>query len=389
MTIHIIRAGQVKEAKTIAVLYQGAFREVLLVQTVGPPAPGTTTRVLRTVYNHYQEPPTALRGVTATHTTCTVAWTAPLLATDYQVTRRARVPGTTAFVDTQVLDWTPQTSQTVSGLVENMEYTFTVQARRFGSDGSQYKSTLSNPITLHTGYAAVLIKNPGLDTTIAGADLVYINAARTDTWTSSYNWGAGSKGPDVVQGYVSSAYRARNGYGTIAYTTARTQLDTEVKRIAPTSPSPVDLNKVTVVEARIDSIYRRSGGSGTPAIRVYPWKALYSPTTTRPVPAGGTTTGTTFTAPAEGKTRDELDFALLLTWAKEWVKAAPAHTGMLIYNAAAATGNATAGFNGYAILRAARASLATNPVADWRLKLWVTWNYTLPAKDPAWIPTRP
>jgi len=392
MSIKLVRAGRFRDVTEIAVLYQGRWRTVLIAQVLHPPPAGSTKPVWKVAYDRYQPPPTNLRGGVATHSSAEITWEESPKATEYQVIVQSRAPGAPTFSPMDPPPPTTEFRQTINGLSSNMEYSFTVVAKRPVVGGKPVVSPPSNAIILDTGYTSLTLKNPSYDlgTGIAGADLVYINAARTDTWNSDYHWGDKTGGPDVRQGFSSSAYRSRNAHGVVDYTTARAQLDAEVKRVDPAPLRPVNLDEVTVVEAKIDSIYRKSGGSGTPTIHIYPWKALYS--TARPLPAGGTTTGTTFAAPGVGKFKDELDLGKLLGWAQEWIKNPsavlvadrPKHNAMLIFNSATTTGNTTAGYNGYAILRAARASSAASSEAEWRLKLWVRWNYTLPAKDPAW-----
>jgi hypothetical protein len=54
------------------------------------------------------------------------------------------------------------------------------------------------------------------------------------------------------------------------------------------------------------------------------------------------------------------------------------HNGICIYDTGRG-GSAAAGYNGYCAFYKANYT-----VADWRLKLYVRWNYTVAAVDPVW-----
>jgi Fibronectin type III domain len=380
MPIVVVRSGQIKPVTRIYQRKGGAWKEVLLVELMQS-VPGQTQPVPKIIHNTYQYPPRNLRGVSATHTSAEIAWDAPLQVepgTEYQVTYKPRTPGTTTWGTAVELPWTLNLSQPITALLQSKEYQFTVKARRMGADGLWINSVgTSNAIILATNAAAITMTNPGGAT----ANLVYIVASRGDTWTPDFYWGAKSGGPDVIQGYASSS--SKNGYGVVAYANARTQLSTGVAALNPAGKPNVDLNQVTITDAKIDQIYRKSGGSGTPRIEVHPCKINFA-SNTRPAAYGGIES--TFTAPAEGAWKDEVQFAAisggsadpLLDWAKQWTKATPPYNGLLIFRTGG-DGNATAGYNGYAIFRAANTT-----ATEWRLKLWVKWSYTIPEVLPVW-----
>jgi hypothetical protein len=375
-------------------------REVLLVQ-VAENDPGQKSPKLVTYHDRYQKPVTDLRGLNATHGSAEIAWTAPEHATDYQVLMATKKLPATTFGAKEIkpspTEWIKDNSYKVNGLQPNCEYLFQVRAKRTAANGDPIINLVdSNAITLATGHPAETRKNPSYDADPAGyptgkPDLVYINAARTDTWTLDYRWGSGSRGPDVIQGYASDS--SRNGYGGIYYGTARAQLRTALANAATSGgllPDEVDilLDQVQLTDAKIDLIVRRGYGGGTPTIHIYPSKLNFS-STARPVAAGGTAAGTTFTAPAVTSghnTKDDLVLASsrLLTWAREWVEPAPSHNGMLIYNTTA-SGNATYGRNGYCVFRSCLASSTTATAAEWRLKLWAKWNYSFSDAPPRWL----
>jgi len=400
MVIYVYRAGQFRPVTRIyRAVRVGIPKEVLLVQ-VAENDPGQKIPKLVTYHDRFQRPATGLRGVEATHGSAKIAWTAPPQATDYQVLMKPKKVGATTFEPTitkpNLDQWTQENFMDISGLKPDYEYTFTVRAKRTAIDGTPIVSpTDSNAITLATGHAVDTRKNPSYNADPVNypagkPDLVYINAARTDSWTLDYRWGASSRGPDVLQGYGSDS--SLNHYSGIYYGTARSQLNTALTNSTtsvglPASGLAVLLGKVQVVDARIDLIVRRSGGSANPVVHIYPSKLNFS-STARPTAYGGTAAGTTFTAPgvtAGHNTKD--DFALpssrLITWAREWIESAPSHNGMLIYNTAA-SGNNTVGHNGYCVFRAARASSTSATAAEWRLKLWVKWNHTFPELPPVW-----
>jgi hypothetical protein len=386
MVIYVITAGLVKPVNKIYTFKQGAWREVLLAQT-WQKVPGQADMVLKVAHDRYQRPPTNLRGVKQDHASCTIAWDPPAQATHYRVMVKPKKAGADAFGTTfykpNENEWTAQNFWDVTGLDPGTEYTFTVQAKRTAVDNTEIISqTPSNAITLYTGHPPLPKKNPSYGTT-GKSDLYLIDAAQTDTWTSSYHWGAKSHGPDVIQGYYRTS--GLNGRGVVSYSTARRQLSDRLDALNPDlTPAELTtlLSKVVVTDAKIDQIVRKGGGAATVTVHVYPCKINFS-STAGPGIVGGAAAGTTFTAPAIGKAKDEVDISKLETWATEWLKPAPAHTGMLIYNGTA-SGNNTTGHNGYCVLRSARASAGTSPDADWQLKLWVRWNYSFPETPAVW-----
>jgi hypothetical protein len=398
MTIYVYKQGKFRPVTRV---YQAMSnnvasikpREVLLVQ-VAENDPGQKNPKLVAYHDRYQQPVTDLRGVEATHGSAKIAWTAPEGATDYQVLMRSKKLPATTFGPEEVrpspTEWIKDNSYPVNGLQPNYEYTFRVRAKRDAIDGSPISNSNSNVITLATGHPAETRQNPSYGTSGA-SDLIYINAAKTDTWTLDYRWGSGSRGPDVIQGYASDS--SRNGYGGIYYGTARAQLRTALANASTSGgllPAEVDilLDQVQLTDAKIDLIVRRGYGAGTPTIHIYPSRLNFS-STARPAAAGGTAAGTTFTAPpvtSGHNTKDDLVLASskLLTWVREWVEPAPSHNGMLIYNTAA-SGNNTTGHNGYCVFRSAQASSTTATASEWRLKLWAKWNYSFSDAPPRWF----
>lgn len=396
MPIYVLTpTGQIKQVSRVYRAVSNGVanvppKEVLLVRVPRrpPSAPGQLPLplVLETVHDRYQYPPVGMRLSDLSHTSCTLNWlpsSQGALPAEYQVTYKPRVPGETVYQRAKVLSWTPLLSAPITGLAPDMEYTFTVMARRPAPDGTQITSlTSSAPITLATNHPALLKQNPAWP----GDSIIYLPASASDTWTKDWFWGSKSGGPDVIQGYLRT--RTLNGSGVVWYKQVRSRANTEIDKIdIAAGDIPVDMTKVVLDDAKIDRIYRRFGGAGRPVIHLFPCKINFS-SNDRPVPYGGTTTGTTFTAPAEGGAIDELDPGKLLTWAREWMSTSPDHNGMLIY-AAGDDGNATAGYNGYSIFRAAKASAATSDPTDWRLKLWVKWSYTLPDVPAAVIKASP
>jgi hypothetical protein len=309
MTIYVYKQGTFRPVTRVYKAQKtGAPREVLLVQ-VAENDPGQKNPKLVTYHDRYQQPVTDLRGAEATHGSATIAWTAPEHATDYQVLMRSKKLPATTFGPVEIKprpdEWIKDNSYQVNGLQPNYEYSFQVRSKRTAANGDPIVNLVdSNTITLATGHPAETRKNPSYDADPVGypagkPDLIYINAARTDTWTLDYRWGSGSRGPDVIQGYASDS--SRNGYGGIYYGTARAQLKTALANSSTSGgllPDEVDLllDQVQVVDAQINLIVRKAGGGGTPTIHIYPSKLNFS-STARPVAAGGTTAGTTFTAP--------------------------------------------------------------------------------------------
>jgi hypothetical protein len=401
MPIYAIRGGQPKLVNRIfraaGTGLSSAPPEVLMV-LVAVKVPGQTGVTLKVVHDRYQVPPTNLRITSATHLSCQLAWTPPPGAApsiEYQVSYKGR-PTTTsnaAWSGDTILpnpsEWTPQNTMPVTALQQNYEYQFKIRARRTMADGTYATSPYATTVpVLLTGHDARVFQNPsyGVDPTGYPAgkpDPMTINAAGTGSWTPSYNWGSRF---DVQQGYASGTAATRNARGAVEYSTARTQLSNWIVSKHPgisAGELANVLNTVVLSDAKIAQIYRKTGGSGTPTIKVYPSKINRS-VTTRPAGYGGTTDGTTFVSPAVGKVRLDTAISKLTAWATEWIKPAPLHNGMLIYNGTA-SGSSTAGYNGYAVFRAARASAPTTSVdADWQLKLLVKWKYTSPELPPTW-----
>jgi hypothetical protein len=396
MTIYVYRAatGEFRPVTRVYVAMKTNVasvipREVLLVQ-VAEKVPGQAAPNLVTYHDRYQQPATGLRGTAATHSSAQIAWTAPPRATDYQVLIRTKAPGAASFGAPEIRpapdQWIQQISYDALGLQPNYEYSFQVRSKRTAANGDAIVNVKdSDMITLATGHPAALKTNPNYGgAASSGTNLVRINAAGTKTWTPDYHWGTKSRTPHIVQGYLNDG--SMNARGGVYYGTTRSQLATWVHAIHPElTKIELDtlLNQVQVIDSRIDYVYRYNlGGSTNPQIRVYASKLNYNSGAT---PPGGTPGGTysTFTAPTAGRTADEIAVGQLTAWAREWIKPAPIHNGMLIYNGTA-SGNNTIGHNGYCVLRGCDASYAPAAVDDWRLNLWVKWSYTFPDLPPSW-----
>jgi hypothetical protein len=388
MSLHVFHSGNWVQTDDLY-FRQGTgiaatWREVVALYTYAQNPPDSGLFAWLPVFDNFQEPPRKVHGTSPGHSSGRLVWEAPPRAVDYRVVMRAAStptqPARTTYFPADENDpWLTATYWDLSGLEQDRSYDLTVIARRQSpSDGTYLKSSESAKATLSTGHQPTVVQNPEYP----GTQIVYIAAAKSDTWSKDNSWGQTTG--DVVQGYASTA--ARNGYGAVSYASTYSQL----AKLPGGNPTA---DHIEVMDAWVDRIYRKSGGSGTPTVEAYAWRGPFSgnPGLTDIASSKGT-----FTAPAEGAYKD--DFIIvgpvppvtvpatprenkLLTWAKEWAKRAPAHIGMLIYRTGG-SGNTTAGYNGYAVMRAANTT-----VREWRLKLAVRWQYNSPELlAPTWTP---
>jgi hypothetical protein len=281
--------------------------------------------------------------------------------------------------------WTQATSMEVPALAVGGSYLFTVKARRIGNDGKPIDSFKeSSKLKLKMGRPAIPVKSPHYDnppgtSKVDHAEMLLLPAMKSDTWTADRIWGftAGA----VVQGYASNS--RLNGYGCVSYENAFTRLTPAVQAISPQAPGADTMRHLEVVKVVIDRVLRNTSGAGTPVVEVHPWLANWANRTTRP-PAVGTTVGV-FTAPAESKAKDDFDITVsgsatsrLAEWTREWIKERPAHNGLMIYDTGRG-GSAASGYNGLCVFYKANYT-----AADWRLKLYVRWNWSVPEVPPTW-----
>jgi hypothetical protein len=407
MPIYMIRSGQPKLVNRIfRSKYSGVSTippEVLMV-LVAVKVPGQTNMELKVIHDRYQGPPLNFRVASATHSSCTLAWDPPPQAApsiQYQISYTSRKDTGFGAFSSDVFPlgpnvWTPQNSWPLTGLQEDYEYRFLIRAKRIAANGEEIISSIapSYPI-VYTGHAASTKQNPSYATDPVGfpagkPDLFTVNATATDTWTSSYFWGALSYGPDVIQGY--GATRARNGYGAVVYGSTRAQMSAKIQAQHPelsAAQLTSVLNTAVVTDSRIAQVVRKKGLTTNSAvtIKVYPSNLNLTNNAAPVAIAAGSTTfvAPAIVAPATTKVVTDLVISTLTTLANEWLKVAPVHNGLLIVNTAAQTGAAATGYNGYAILRSSKASAPTTSVdEDWQLKLWVKWNYTIPDVPATW-----
>jgi hypothetical protein len=320
------------------------------------------------IYEPTQNAPASLSpGGTPTNSSAVVAWAAvPGANVTYQLVMRPGVGAAVSYYP-PAEPWTANLSMPVSGLAKDTTYTFTVKSRRLLSDGSYLESPESTAkLQLWSGHIA--------GNTKVGSSVVSITPQHADTWDSNRHWG--DYAGDVAQGYASSA--SKNAYGCVRYGT------NVYNQLAAALGADVADN-LTVTDAKIERIYRKTGGAGTPTIHVYACLIDFN-STARPT---NVYSGTTFTAPAEGDSNDNFEFVhtgtsdRLMNWVAHWATlkpgVTPTHTGLLIFNTAG-TGNATAGYNGYCIFRGLVFA------SDWRLTVSASWSFNPVPADPArWL----
>ena len=369
MPILVVQGGTTKPVMR-AYRRQGSVpKEILRALYVGRDLP-TNTLVPVIFYDRYMDPPTGLRGVSATHNSGVLAWNAAPQAEGYQVIMRtgggAFVGPSTETILPSPTTWTSELSLNVVGLAQNTTYRFTVRAHRTTVEGLELTSPESSEITLYTGYPAVTNTNPYYP----GAWLNYIYPSRTDSWTPDYGWGGNSGGPDVIQGHPTTSNGTLHR-GAVAYNTARQQLDAILGPYGLTAIS----SGVNIVDARIEKVHRRSQGGGTPNLYFYSARLDFSG---QPVAASAVGT---VAAPATNSDKYDLNPAGLVGWVRTWSQwnLYTPQNGMMIFRNDGG-GNATNGYDGYCVLQ--------NAVGDvWRLKVWLQWAITTPGASPTWSVT--
>ncbi len=365
------------------------WREVLAAYYIDKPVPGASPQSrVKLIFNKYQEPPTNLTNVgDPVGGKATITWTAPQYATHYQVTKQT-VSSTNAVLATETLPagdvWTQATTMEVPALAADSYYIFTVKAQRTGTDGKPITSVnSSNKLRLFTGRPAITVKNPHYDnppgtSKVDHTEMVLLPASRSDTWTHDRIWAfsAGS----VIQGYASDS--GLNGWGCVSYENAFTRLIPTVQAISPQAPGADTMRHLEVVKVVIDRVLRGSQGAGTPVVEAHAWKANWANRSTHP---SVSTAYGVFTAPGEGKAKDDFDLTVpgsstsrLLEWGREWIKEAPVHNGICIYDTGRG-GSAASGYNGFCAFYKANYT-----AADWRLKLYVRWNWSVAEVRPEW-----
>jgi hypothetical protein len=390
-SIRVLRGGQWVETDDVFVpnLATKKPQEVLIAYYVDKAVPGEDPRNrLKVLFNKYQEPPTNLHNVgNPVGGKATIAWTAAPSATHYQVTKQTLSPSG-AVLGTETLPaadvWTTSLTLEVPALAADSIYLFTVKARRTSSDGTPLTSPqTSNKLQLNMGRPAVPVKSPHYDnppgaSKVDHTEMLLLPASKSDTWTVDRIWAysAGS----VIQGYASN-YRL-NGWGCVSYEKAFTRLSPAVQAISPQVPGADTMRHLEVVKVVIDRVYRGSQGAGAPVVEAHTWKANWANSSTHPVVS---TAYGVFTAPKELTQKDDFDITVpgsstsrLAEWAREWIKEAPAHNGLCIYDTGRG-GSAATGYNGYCAFYSANYT-----AADWRLKLYVRWSWSVPEVPPVW-----
>jgi hypothetical protein len=390
-SIRVLRGGQWVETDDVYVpnLVTKKPQEVLLAYYVDKAVPGTDPKSrFKVLFNKYQEPPTNLRNVgDPVGGKATITWNAPQYATHYQVTKQTlSTTGTVLATETLPAGdvWTQDLSLEVPALAADAVYRFTVKARRTAVDGTPITSAASsNKLQLSMGRPAVPVKNPHYDAApgtngLGNTELLLLSATRSDTWTADRIWAfsAGS----VIQGYASQS--TLNGWGCVSYEKAFTRLSPVVQAISPQAPGADTMRHLEVVKVVIDRVLRNTSGAGTPVVEAHAWKANWANSTKHPIVS---TAYGVFTAPAESKAKDDFDITVsgsatsrLAEWVREWIKEVPPHNAICIYDTGRG-GSAAAGYNGFCAFYRANYT-----AADWRLKIYVRWNWTVPAVPPTW-----
>lgn len=372
--IRVVQGGAYKPVTYVYQKRGGVWKEIVLGQ-YWYKAPGESAAVAVTVHDRYLLPPVNLRGVSATHNSGLVAWDAhPNANGGYQVVRRTVTYTYSGFAPTRNLGppvvfpaadtWTNELSMNMVGLAQNSEYQFTVQARRFTSDGTPLYSGESNAVVLKTGYPAVVTQNPSYP----GNDVFYIYPSRTDTYTSDHGWGGSSGGPYVIQGRATAA-AGTNHWGCVAYATAWSQMNDQL------APYGQHRGSVSINDAYIERIHRMGGGDrGAPNIWFYACAVYFS---TQPDIASGLVK---VGAPARNGDIYNINMGGWLTsWAAHWIQYSlvPSHNGIVMRRNDGA-GNATDGYDGYMTFQNA----VGNDV--WRLRVYANWQQVTPGVSPAW-----
>jgi hypothetical protein len=400
-SIRVLRGGQWVETDDVFVYDPKQPKKpkgVLLAYYVGKPVVGADPKSrFKVLLNKYQEPPTNLTNLSGpVGGKVTIGWTAPPSAaqytTYYQVTKQT-LGAQDVVTTTETLPaggvWTQATSMEVAALAADTTYLFTVKAQRTGNDGKPITSaTSSNKLKLFMGRPAIPVKSPHYDnppgtSKVDHTELLLLPATRSDTWTHDRIWAfsAGS----VIQGYASNS--GLNGWGCVSYEKAFTRLSPAVQAISPQAPGADTMRHLEVVKVVIDRVLRNTSGAGTPVVEAHAWKANWANSSSHPVVS---TAYGVFTAPAESKAKDDFDLTVpgssasrLLEWGREWIKEAPAHNGICVYDTGRG-GSAASGFNGFCAFYRANYT-----AADWRLKLYVRWSWSVAAVDPVWTKSAP
>lgn len=381
MAIVVVKDGAIKPVLRIYRKQGTTWKECLQVDYIksvpgGPPE-------LVVVFDRYLLPPTGVRGVSATYNSGQLAWDASPLASGYQVLRRPYATSgggvdlsSTPTIFPSPTTWTSELSLNNVGLAQNTRYTYTVRARRILSDGSELVSPESSPITLYTGYPPVTKHNPEWP----GQRLVYINPTGSASWTNAYGWGANSGSPDVVQGYLQ--YSNRNAKGCVIYSNAFVNMRDSVQAADPNYLYYAGWESIVFNSAVIERVHRGNGPTqNTPEVRI---RATNTQLNGAEPPLIGDYD--TFQAPLPQADKYDIGLPHLLGWVSYWclhpIPGSPGFTNGMVVFRTDGQGNATAGYNGFTTLR--EAGYLGN---CWRIKLYISWTYTIPGQSPAWSTT--
>ena len=329
------------------------------------------------VFEILQDPPATMTTGPISNTQATVTWSVvPGTGIQYQAVMR---PGAALTSAADVSAWSAGITATFT-LRKDTVHTFTAKSRRPLKDGNWLESPESTAkLKADSGHAASINQSSGYPTPLTN---IPVTAVKSDTWDNDKKWANGWNG-DVVQGYASQA--PKNGYGVIRYGKGSAYPSSGVWNQLADRYTPDIADNIEITDAKIEHVYRKQGGAGTPLINVYACDINFA-SNARPDNA---TSGTTFRAPAEGDSQDDFEFVhdasgdRLLNWVNAWANKSNTHNALLIFNNPSPdTCNPTAGYNGYAILRGANVA-----PADWRLRLSVRWSFNpVTAKPATWIP---